>query len=218
MKAFLPLFFALTLPLLGQEVFENSNFSDGSTHWHGDCKPAGADATTDFTSDAAANAAGISVDLHSLGWTRVTQEIHEHNSQRPSSLMLTIVYQASPDFKLSTKDSDYQNIGPSIGFGGARLSARTGQLTALIDIQPYSRSSVSSSGGYNNYTIYLDRIMSASFVPTTDGKAQTFSVPFNYPPTDSKYQPTFCIALPPGSGSITFLKISLAPAPSQGNP
>lgn len=203
----------LVLPLRAQEILKNSDFSDGSTYWHGDAKTAGSEETTDLISDATASAKGIVVELHSGGWTKVVQEIRGYKATgRASQLVLTIVYQTSPDFKLSTHDSDYVNIGSRLGFDGATLTVSQGQLIAFIDEVPQNRVSSSSSGGYNNYTVYPDQISGTSFLPSTEAKQQTFTTPVTVPNANPDSYPSFCLGLPPGSGTVTILKISVAPA------
>ena len=65
-------------PLLAQddsgasdEVLKNAAFADGTTYWHGDCKPAGSDSSTDFVTSSS-NATGLKVELHSTSSTKVT--------------------------------------------------------------------------------------------------------------------------------------------------
>jgi hypothetical protein len=213
--AFLLFALALAVPLHAQEILKNSDFSDGATYWHGDAKPAGTEDSTDLISDPASSAKGIVVELHSGGWTKVVQEIRGYKSNgRASQLMLTIVYQTSPDFKLSTHDSDYVHIGAELGFEGASLTVQQGQLIAFIDEVPQNRVSASSSGGYTNYTVYSDPISGASFLPSTEAKQHTFTSPISVPHANPDSYPSFCLGLPPGSGTITILKISVAPASS----
>jgi len=210
---------ALALPLHAQEILKNSDFSDGATYWHGDAKPAGTEDATDLISDAAASAKGIVVELHSGGWTKVTQEIRGykspvHDGQIGAHLMLTIVYQTSPDFNLSTHASDYVNVGSQLGFGGADLRPHPGELVAFIDDAPEVRVSVTPMGGVNNYAVHLDNVAGTSFIPATEAKPQTFTSKFFLAIVNPDIFPTFCLGLPPGSGTITILKISVTPASS----
>jgi len=222
MKTSLVLFFALILsgPLgaqdsdedssNSQETMENADMSDGTTHWHGDCKAAGADESTDFITNQSSLPKGIVVDLHSTSWTKVTQEIHKYKS-RGGGMVLTIVYQVSPDFKLSTVPSDYSAVAAALGFGGANLFGSMGKIKALIDSPPDSRTSVNSSGNFNTVTVYYDKVAQVDFAPKTDAQAQTFTTPINPPMGTQDDNPTFCLAFPPGSGSVTITKISLMP-------
>ena len=220
MKLPLALLFSLAVavPLLAQdgppETMENADFSDGTTHWHGDCKPAGSDMTTDFTSSKGSSG-GITVDLHSSSWTKVTQEIHEYKGAR-GSMTLTIVYKTSTDLKLSALPSDYTNAGGAVDFGGAHLNAKPGEIIAFIDKPPATRATQSSTSTTTTYTIYPDNIARTSFVPTTDGSTQTVTATLIPPSGDADTDPTFCIAFPPGSGSVTLLKISLTPGAPGG--
>ena len=203
---------AAATPLCAQEILKNSDFSDGATYWHGDAKTVGSEGSTDFTSDAGGTAKGIVVEIHSGGWTKVTQEIRGYKGTgHASGMLLTIVYQTSQDFKLSTRTEDYANVGASVGFEGANLMMQPGQVAAFVDEVPVNRLSESTSGGYNNYTVYSDHISGAKFVPSTEAKPQTFTSQISIPAGNPDEYPTFCLAFPPGGGTITILKISIAP-------
>jgi hypothetical protein len=201
-------------PLFAQddsnEVLKNPTFADGTTYWHGDCKPAGSDSSTDFITNTS-NASGVMVELHSSTWTKVTQEIRDKAA--PFGSVLTITYQVSPDFKLSDRDSDYGNCGPNLGFGGANILSRKGEIVAFIDVPPLSRSSVAASGGITQVTIYNDRVSYAGFAPVTAQSPQTFTMRIQPPPPTADSHQTLCLAFPPGDGSITITKISLSSRP-----
>lgn len=224
MKKWLIPFFVLIFSglLIGQddqtdETMENADMSDGTTHWHGDCQVAGTDSTNDFITNSGGSAKGIVVNLHAMSWTKVTQEIHEYKGHKGWK-QLTIVYQATPDLKFSTRSADYGNLGPIIGFGGMNLPAIMGQATALIDMPPGSRASFSTSATQNIITIYQDRVVSSSFAPKADGQTQTFTAQWNPPAATQDDNPTFVLAFPPGNGTITLLKISLLPGQGMYNP
>jgi len=204
-------------PLLAQddsqgapdEVLKNATFSDGTTYWHGDCKPAGSDSATDFVTSSS-HEAGLMVELHSTSWTKVTQEIR--GKAAPAGSVLTITYQVSSDFKLSDHPADYVKCGPNVGFGGAKIPSQQGKIIAFVDVPPVSRSSVAGDGGGNTLiTIYDDNVTYAYITPATAQSPQTFTVQMHPPPPTEDSHQTFCLAFPPGSGSITFTKISLAP-------
>jgi hypothetical protein len=199
---------------------ENSDFSDGITHWHGNGKTAESEMTTDFASGSTANAKGMVVELRSSNWTKVTQEIHGYAGKNdpPRNLVLTIQYQTSPDFALSTRASDYANVGASIEFGSANLFERMGAILAFVDMPPPSRMNLTSTANnVNTYTVYPDLVSSASFVPATGAQVQTFSAAMHPPSATQDDYPTFCIAFPPGTGSVTITKISLAPGTAPDN-
>jgi hypothetical protein len=197
------------------EVLKNATFSDGTTYWHGDCKPAGSDSQTDFVTSAS-HEAGLMVELHSTTWTKVTQEIR--GKAAPADSVLTITYQVSSDFKLSDRSEDYIKCGPNVGFGGAKIPSKLGNILAFIDVPPLQRSSVAGDGGGNALiTIYDDNVTFANFAPATAQSPQTFTVQMRPPPPTQDSHQTFCLAFPPGSGSITFTKISLAPGTAGGS-
>ncbi len=193
-------------PLAAQEAMQNSDFSDGTTHWHGDCKPAGTDQAQDFTSSTQLPSTGLQVDLHPSTWTKVTQVIFDAGKAYQPGMVLTISYQVSSDFKLSDRPSDYGDIGSKIGFGSADIKARAGEILAFVDVPPDERASQSGSTIY----VYYDKLAQAAFNPVTEG-LQTFTAKISPPQGTTDIHQTFCIAVPPGSGSITFTKISLAP-------
>jgi hypothetical protein len=209
-------------PLLAQddsgssdEVLKNATFSDGTTYWHGDCKPAGSDSSTDFITSSS-NATGLMVELHSTSWTKVTQEIR--SKPAPPGSVLTVTYQVSSDFKLSDRSADYVNCGPNVGFGGANIPSQQGKIIAFVDVPPLSRSSISANGGNNTLiTIYDDHVSYAYIAPAAAQSPQTFTVTMHPPPPTPDCHQTFCLAFPPGSGSITFTKVSLAPGSAGGS-
>ena len=201
-------------PLLAQddsqgapgEVLKNATFSDGTTYWHGDCKPAGSNSSTDLTTSASSTS-GLMVELHSTSWTKVTQELR--SKPAPASSILTITYQVSPDFKLSDRTEDYGNCGPGAGFEGANIPSLPGKLVAFIDVPPVSRASISPYGEITKVKIYNDHVTYAYITPAADQSPQTFTATMRpHPPTAESHQ-TVCLTIPPGSGSITFTKISL---------
>lgn len=194
-----------------QEILQNPDFSDGSTHWHGDCKPAGDDMTTDFTSSSTANVKGIVVDLRHSNWTKVTQDLDNYPYKFNQDMVLTVVYQTSSDFAFSTQNSDYGSAASEVGFPNAPLPIRAGMIEAFIDIPPASRTSSSVSGSVDTITIYPDRVGTAQFTPATDASPQTFTAHINPPPPVPDSKPTLCLAFPPGSGTVTLLKVSLVP-------
>ena len=208
-SAFFGFLLLAVVPLPGQEIMENADFSDGTTHWHGDCKPAGSDSTTDFITSST-TAKGLLVELHSSTWTKVTQEMH--NLKNVSATVdLTIEYQISSDFKSSDRKSDYENIAASVGFGGAQIDGQPGQILAFIDAPPFSRASVASSDSYNTVTVYPDDVSLASFAPSAEAGPHTFTRTIRMPMPKGENHPTFCLAFSPGSGSVTITKISLIP-------
>ena len=215
-RALLLLFF-LAVPLIAQdanpdqEKMENSDFSDGTTHWEGDCRPAGTEMTTDPTASSASYAKGIVIDLHANTWTRVTQEIF--NKKMPVNMVLTIIYQTSPDFKLSDRPYDYYgSVGPKVSMPTAGVGAPPGQLVAFFDEPPITRTTVSGAGpAAVNIDVHPDIVRQVPFTPTADGQMQTFTTKINAFFGNFQANPVFCLAIPPGNGSITLLNISFKP-------
>ena len=221
MKIRLVLFLSLSLalPLLAQdaplETMENADFSDGTNHWRGDCKPAGANDSTDLLTGSSGNAAGIAINLRSHNWTTVTQEIHDYKGNWQAGAVLTITYQTSPDFKLSG-DSRLGDGDDDRTPGLKQISAsyRNGQIIAYVDVPPVARATnggtVYNSGGPEmEIDIHPDAIAAAGIKPTAGSQAQTFTAQLRLPPPTTDNNPTFCLAIPPGAGSVTITKISI---------
>jgi hypothetical protein len=79
-------------------------------------------------------------------------------------------------------------------------------------VPPVQRASLANTGnGNTEVTVYNDSISFVSFAPSTAQSPQTVTVTIMPPPPTSECHQTFCIAIPPGSGSITITKISLTP-------
>ncbi len=190
------------------EILQNSVFSDGTTLWHGDCKPAGSDESTDFITSKS-NPTGLLIELRSKNWTKVTQELR--GNVAPASAVLTVTYQVSSDFKPSDRSELYGNVGPAAGFPGARVYGEIGKISAFIDVPPLTRATSSPAGDYTQITIFDDAVSSGSFTPSTDASAQTVTIKLRPPPPTKESHQTLCLAFPPGHGSITITKISLVP-------
>jgi hypothetical protein len=126
-------------------------------------------------------------------------------------LVLTITYQASSDFSLSTQNSAYTNVGAAVHFGSATLPGLHGKALAFLDEPPANRASASASGGMTEILIYPDHVSLTDFTPATEQKSQTFTTRIgSLPPSFDGAMVTFCLAFPPGTGSVTITKISLA--------
>lgn len=194
-------------------LLKNADFSDGTTHWRGDCKDAASETSTDLTANPQ-DTKGVVVDLRSSTWTTVTQEIRSaHAGASDTPLNLVIQYTLSGDFKLSDRATDYSGddsktgIGGLLGFSSAQIFGYPGQLLAFIDSAPANRTAQEG----NMLVIYSDNVSLTNFTPA-GGSAKTYSTVIRMPPVNGDDNPVFCVAIPPGHGSITFTKISLQPA------
>ena len=188
-------FLLVGVPLFGQEIMQNSDLSDGTLHWRGNCKVAGSDSRTDFVTSSS-SAKGLLVELRSSSWTKVTQEIHELNGAASNTPMqLSIEYQVSSDFSLSQKASDYAGnetktgIGELLDFSQAKIVGKPGQILAFIDSAPANR----VVGGNAVLLIYFDNVSMRSFTPAS--VPQTFTTNIAMPPLNGQDNPIFCIAI-----------------------
>ena len=206
-------------PATGTEVLENADMADGTLRWRGDVKAAGSDSSTDFVTKQQ-DAKGIMVDLRSSTWTTVKQEIRNqtvkqvvhfpHRAAANNPMLLSIEYHVSSDFSLSTKASDYtgdetkSGIGGLLGFNLSQIYGKPGQILTFLDAAPASR----GSDANGLLTVYLDNISTQTFTPSA-GDSRTYTITISMPPLNGQDNPVFCVAIPPGHGSITFTKISL---------
>lgn len=204
----------LATPLFAQdaspELMENSDMADGTTHWHGSVKIAGADSTTNLVSGQN-NAKGITVDLHPTTWTAITQPVrglHVRLAGRNYTLgpvQVVINYQTSPEFSLSTKDADYTDIGPNLGFETTKMRGQPGQAIAFINY-PITQ--------LRGMTVIRGQRAAASYItPKTDQQPQIFTSTLHFSDGQTTRDLTFCLAFPPGTGSVTITKISVTELP-----
>jgi hypothetical protein len=200
---------AAATPAGGTEILDNADLNDGTLHWTGDCKAAGSDSTTDFVANGA-SPKGIMVDLRSSTWTMVKQEMRNAKAGMSRVPMrLEVDYQVSSDFSLSDRGSDYSGdtksgISGLLGFPLAKITGSPGQILVFIDTPPENRG-VAGNGGM---LVYFDHVSGKNITPGSGG-AKTFTDSLTMPSLNGTDNPTFCIAIPPGSGSISFTKISL---------
>jgi hypothetical protein len=132
-------------------------------------------------------------------------------------MVLTITYQASPDFKLSEHASDAGRAGISLdGVGNRAVAGQMGRAMAFIDVPPTNRVTSSYQGaGVTEVDLHFDNVSAATFVPSTAQQPQTFTAQIVAPPPTHDAHQIFGLVFPPGSGSITFTKISIAPGTGQ---
>lgn len=193
------------------EILQNGDFSDGTTFWHGNAKPAASATSTDLITGGGGSA-GVVVELHPTTWTEIKQEIKGlKRDMTAPNLALKITYQVSPEFSLSDRPEDYKGddpqtgLGVTLGFETAHIVGRLGQLLVFIDAAPINRE-VATNG-----TLYFvqDTLSMGSFKPVA-GSAQTFTATLRLPHLTGGKDASFCVAIPPGHGTITFTQISLA--------
>jgi len=169
-------------------ILENGDFADGTSHWYGDGRPPSdfapenpLDKPDPFTSK------GLIMPLKELDWTRMAQDF----KGRIASGILTLTYMLSPDLTFSTKPEDYVNMPAHIHYGGWK-SVNTPPGAWVVFIADFG----SAHGSY--YTIRPN-------LGSTG--AQTYKLPFSkLTPLEDK---TITIAFPPGKGTVVILNVSL---------
>src|ERR1700678_2323006 len=112
--SFVLLILTCTLPLRADNWLQNGDFTDGTTHWHGDLR-----SPADFASDNPLQASdpltskGMIIPLKGGLWTKVAQDC----TVKSDSAVLTITFQVSPDLDFSQKPEDYVGVPAQLGWG-----------------------------------------------------------------------------------------------------
>jgi hypothetical protein len=176
----------LTPAWAGDDLLENSDFSDGINHWYGNCKTPAEVLSEDADAPISPTATGLVVKLRHNDWTKVTQDFEA----KPGSLALSMTYSVSAGLTFSTRPDDYTNVPGSIGFSAwAAFASQPGQwVMMLCDI---------ASGHATFWKI----------TPKPGTAPQTYNTAFDGMKSDERK--TICLAFPPGDGLIIFQKISL---------
>jgi hypothetical protein len=201
-------------PQPGTQILQNSDFSDGTDHWHGDVKPAGSDSTTDFITNPS-GAKGILVDLRSHNRTEVTQEvIYPKGIKGNMGVDVTVEYSTSPDFKFS--ESRFASASSSNGGSEIQeIPSSASSIAISIHVPPLEATHVENSINGPITVPNPDIISDATLAPDPTNGSHTFTKTIWLPPpqgTDPAVTPEpahLILDLPAGTGSITFTKISM---------
>ena len=181
------LILACTLPIRADEPLQNGDFSDGITHWHGDAR-----SPADFANDNPLQASdpftakGLIMPLKHTLWTKAEQEFTPHISDG----VLKISYKVSPDFALSTIADDYANPSGALGWGWKQFKTPPGSWLIFF----------SSNGGTKGHYYEVKPQPGNAAVQTIQVKVGQMT------PGDEN---TITLAMPPGTGTIVFLGVSL---------
>jgi hypothetical protein len=183
---------ACAVSLHADEVLQNGDFSDGSSHWHGDGKT-----PSDFTEDnplATANpltSTGLIVPLKPDSWTKVTQDF---NGDKNSHYLVTVKYKVSPDLTLSNKPEDYKDVARLIRFetyeGYPAFDVPVGQFFVMV-------AEVDGNKGY--WEKFQPKLGSSD--------TQTYLDPGQ--PLAPEGRKMVTVAFPPGTGMVVILSISV---------
>ena len=178
---------ALALPLHADVGIQNGDFSDGTSHWHGDGR-----SPTDFASDNPLapsdplTSKGMIVPLKHSTWTKVEQDFDPGSGVG----VLTVTYLVSPDTTFSTKPDDYSNMPGHLGWGWKTFDIPPGCW--MVDF--------TDSTGLKG--MHDDIKLSGS-----PGTPQTIKMKIMATPHDKT---TLTIAVPPGEGKFVVLSVTYA--------
>jgi hypothetical protein len=177
---------------------QNGDFSDGIAHWNGDGRSAGTASDSDIP-DLSGNplstpaGQGMIIRLSPHDWVKVYQDC------RPvgNFLGFVVTYKVSDDFKLSQDMNDYINVPGSLGYGTWKAFNGTPGCWLMM------MSDFGSGGNVGAFRWDIDPGAKVN----ADGTRTfvTHSRVFN-----TEGDKTLTLACPPGTGSITLLKVSLA--------
>lgn len=186
--AFALLILAWAFPLRADDNWlQNGDFSDGTTHWHGDLR-----SPADFASDNPLQASdpftskGMIIPLKHTSWCKVAQDFRG----KIASGFLTVTYMVSPDFALSDKLEDYTNIPSQLGWGWKSFDTKQGSWMVFV-----------SAMGDTKGVYYMMKPKLGSSTP------QTMKLKVNeLTPLEDQ---TLTLAFPPGTGTVVVLNIAL---------
>ena len=175
---------------IGDDILLNSDFTDGKTHWQGG-------------GEEPANMGGkITVTLDAKKWT----VLYQHFNASSSTLKLTVVYSVSNDCSLVrsgegnstifTEDDLEHASGLQDTFSDIRVSAGTIALAFSVSEGEIVAMDNIGAGNRPNYGIEAAT------------SRRTFSESFDRWIGQFRND-EFCLAFPPGQGTITLMKVAL---------
>jgi hypothetical protein len=169
------------------DLLQNGDFSDGISHWYGDCHTIADMTSQESDYQAPAAGTGAVVKLRAGEWTKMTQDF----DTKPGTLHLAITYTLSPGLTFSQRAEDYTNTTGNIGYTAwlAYPTSVGAWVVMLCDI---------AAGHANVFEVPLP-----SNAPSG---AQTFNAGFR---AKSDEQKSICFGFPPGKGFITVEKVSI---------
>src|ERR1039458_5072926 len=123
---------ACAFPLRADNLLQNGDFSDGSTHWHGDGQSPDEYAQDNLSATSnPLTSKGLIIQLKPDRWTKVAQDFR---GDKGTNYTLAITYKVSPDLTWSTKADDYANMVDHLRFEGyeaytnGRIAIQVGQF------------------------------------------------------------------------------------------
>ena len=184
MKIF-ALFFLLIGSALGADapsgnVLQNGDFSDGLTHWDGDCRP------LSVALNDAPPGNGAAVEL--LGtWTKMTQNF----DSKKGHYLINVTFTITPNTTFATEEKDYRKIPKKLSFTALKeFGLQRGEWCIIVT------------------NLAAHRYVHCAVKPEKeDSSVQTMTGEINLE-RDSDGD-TFCLAFPPGHGVVTIQSVSL---------
>jgi hypothetical protein len=160
-------------------LVQNGDFSQGIAHWDGDAKP------------AMAPNKGITIRLDPAAWTRVYQTFPSGNSTQFS---INVNYKLSPSIYTSDDSANYADITQKINLAG---------------FERYHSQTVKPHQFYGTLGNPSDTVISSEVYDPNFNTTDVQNYQHTYPPIPASPQKIFCLAFPPGNGTVTLLGIAV---------
>jgi hypothetical protein len=161
-------------------VLKNGDFSEGLTHWDGDCRP-----LSMVTNQVSPNN-GAGVEL--LGtWTKLTQNF----DTKKGHYVLSVTFTITPDTTFVKEEKEYRKIPAKLGFSDLKeFHLKRGEWCIIVTNLAARRYEYCG----------VKPLKDDSSVQTMTGEIDLKS--------DSNGD-TFCLAFPPGHGFVTLQSVSM---------
>jgi hypothetical protein len=166
-------------------LLQNGDFSDGISHWNGECHSPDS-ASVDLSSKPAS---GVVVKLRPGEWTKISQDFDGPSG----NYLVTITFTISPGATFSNKPEDFLNIPAQIGIRRNGFDADPGDWVVILD------------------SVGARRLMSWKTGPNLNtSDVQTLTHTFH---VDSRFSGLkgFYLGFPPGDGIINLQSIMVVP-------
>jgi hypothetical protein len=176
----------LIVPVFGQdgstpEVLQNSDFSSGLTHWDGDCRSPSTGA------DGSAAGPGAMINLLST-WTQMTQDFNA----KKGAYLVKVTFTLTPETTFSSEAGDYRKIPSKLGLTDlSEFRVKRGDWCLIVT------------------DLEARRYVHCAVTPAQGGTLQTITGSIQID-QDADHD-LFCLAFPPGHGSITIQSVSMTP-------
>ena len=160
-------------------LVQNGDFSQGTANWEGDAKPA----TTPGK--------GVTIRLDPAAWTRVYQTFP---SASGTQFSIQVNYRLSPGMYTSDDPANYADITQKINLAG---------------FERYHSQAVKPHQFYGTLGNPSDALISSEVYDPNFSTTDVQNYQHTYPPVPASAQKIFCLAFPPGNGTVTLLGIAV---------